>query len=651
MPVAPRSVVNGLGLVVTLAGSLMLSACGAADPTGSPTVASVLVTPATATLVSLAETVQLTAGARDASGNTISGKTFMWASSDDNVATVSSTGLVTAISNGAATITAATDGITGRASVIVSQTVNRVLVTPQTTTLRSLGDTVHLTASARDALGNAMPNETITWSAVGGVQVDPTGLVTAVANGTATVTARTDSAAGTARIVVDQVATEMVFSVQPSEALLMVRMWPEVEVTLLDARGNRVTDGTKPVTLTLETNPTRSTLLGTTTVAAVNGVATFRDVALDNTGAGYVLEASAAGLPNETSSSFDVFAFQSISAGGHHTCALATSGTAYCWGFNNGKLGDGWVVTRTLPVKVSGGYTFTSISASGTNSHTCGVTTSGSAYCWGSNHAGQLGDGTTNGSDIPVQVSGGLTFASVSAGGNHGQPANSHTCGVTIAGIAYCWGYNLADQLGDGTHTASPTPVAVTGGHTFTSLSAGGYHNCGMSSGNIARCWGGSFDGDTMHDFTQVEAGTFHNCGVRSNGTAYCWGNNQYGQLGIGGTGTSGAGDVTGGLTFASVSTGGIHDGHHSCGVTTSGDMYCWGSNRFGQLGAATGSGTSDPVAVSGGHTFVSASAGGQHSCGITTSGVAYCWGYNIHGQLGDGTTSDRSAPVRVGGH
>ena len=104
-------------------------ACGSDTPTGSgtPTVASVVVTPSTAALESLGATVQLTASARDASGNTISGKTFTWSSSDANIATVSSSGLATAIGNGVATITATTEGVQGSSSLTVAQVVSRVV--------------------------------------------------------------------------------------------------------------------------------------------------------------------------------------------------------------------------------------------------------------------------------------------------------------------------------------------------------------------------------------------------------------------------------------------------------------------------------------------------------------------------------------------
>src|SRR5205807_1115612 len=99
--------------------------------------------------------------------------------------------------------------------------------------------------------------------------------------------------------------------------------------------------------------------------------------------------------------------------------------------------------------------------------------------------------------------------------------------------------------------------------------------------------------------------------------------------------------------TFARVSAGGVH----TCGVTSGGAVYCWGSNSVGQLGDGATTGGSAPGLVAGGVSFAAVGgAGGAHTCGVTAGGVAYCWGRNSNGQLGDGTTTDRSTPVLVAG-
>jgi alpha-tubulin suppressor-like RCC1 family protein len=129
---------------------------------------------------------------------------------------------------------------------------------------------------------------------------------------------------------------------------------------------------------------------------------------------------------------------------------VTTGGVAYCWGANSGVLGNGTFRASTTPVAVSGGLTFAAVSAG--DDHACGVTTAGAAYCWGGNILGELGNGTFTISPTPVAVSGGLTFAALSAG------AGFSTCGVTTAGAAYCWGDKTYGELGNGGTVINTTP-------------------------------------------------------------------------------------------------------------------------------------------------------------------------------------------------
>jgi len=362
--------------------------------------------------------------------------------------------------------------------------------------------------------------------------------------------------------------------------------------------------------------------------------------------------------------------FTSITTGDYHSCAITAAGAAWCWGRDEyGQLGDNSVATRrTSPVAVAGGLAFTAVAAG--DFHTCGLTTNGAAYCWGLNDRGQLGDGTTTNRLAPTPVSGGLTFASISASGK--AQLGSHTCALTTTGAAYCWGYNNAGQLGDGTTTQRTAPVPVAGALTFAAVTTGGFHSCGVTASNVAYCWGLNDSGQlgdgtqtqrTMPvsvagglSFTNVNGGGNYTCGVIAGGAGYCWGANfLYGQLGDGTTTmrTSPVA-VTGGHTFGTVSAGGLH----TCGLTSSGAAYCWGDNGRGELGDGTTTVRMSPGLVSGGLTFGQVSAGsagaggvgnGAHACGLTTNGAAYCWGRNDYGQLGDATIIDRSAPARVG--
>lgn len=385
------------------------------------------------------------------------------------------------------------------------------------------------------------------------------------------------------------------------------------------------------------------------------------DAALDNDvdGASNLIEYLAGTGPNNANSIPEV-SITTVSAGGEHTCGLTVGGTAYCWGLgSNGQIGNGGTASSSIPVPVSGGLAFKSISAGGGAfvGHTCGVTTSGAAYCWGYGGWGQLGNGTENGSPVPVPVSGGLTFALVSAG-------RVHTCGITTGGAAYCWGKGGEAQLGDGTTTNnnSTTPVPVSGGLSFASVSAGVFHSCGVAASGIAYCWGNGDwgklgNGGTASSstpvpvsggltFMSVSAALYHSCGVTTSGAAYCWGrNNLNGQLGNGTfVDSSLPVPVSGGQTFNSLSARELH----TCGVAVSGAAFCWGNNDRGQLGILTGMSSSTPAQVFGVIAFSVVSPGESHTCGNSANDRVYCWGWNLNGQLGTGTAGDSFAPVRI---
>jgi alpha-tubulin suppressor-like RCC1 family protein len=237
--------------------------------------------------------------------------------------------------------------------------------------------------------------------------------------------------------------------------------------------------------------------------------------------------------------------FTSIVAGAFHTCALTASGEAYCWGFSmSGALGNGTTSVRTSPTPVSGNLVFSALTAG--RSHTCGLTTAGETYCWGLNSAGQLGDGTTSNRLAPAQVIGGLTFVSISAG-------DAHTCALTASGSAYCWGNADMGRLGMGDPGAffHASPQAVVGDLTFTAITSGEAHSCGLTS----------------------------------TGEAYCWGSNAGGRLGIGTTDVQSLvpAAVAGELLFRSIDVG-----DHSCAVTTTNAVYCWGPGGSGRLGNGT---------------------------------------------------------------
>jgi alpha-tubulin suppressor-like RCC1 family protein len=459
---------------------------------------------------------------------------------------------------------------------------------------------------------------------------------------------------------------------------------PSVKVT--DASANPV--GGTPVVFAVASGG--GSITGANQMTSASGIATVGSWTLGSKTGTNSLTATAAGLAGSpvtftATGTVPALSFTVVSVGVTNSCGTTAAGAAYCWGGNYaGELGIGTttgpescplpddvsVSCSTIPVPVAGGVSFASVSVGASRS--CGITAAGAAYCWVSNGYGELGIGTTDpeSSTIPLPVAGGLSFASVSAG-------SSHSCGITAAGAAYCWGSNSYGQLGVGTMTGPETcprsdipeiapcstlPVAVVGGLTFASVSAGETHTCGVTAAGAAYCWGWAYgalgDGSETSQsspvlvagglsFASVSAAAYHTCGITVAGAAYCWGKNQFGGLGDGTTDArSTPVPVVGGLSFASLSAG----EHYTCGVTVAEATYCWGINFFGQVGNGNLEPQLMPVSVAGHLSFVSVSAAQTHTCGITTAGTAYCWGFNENGQLGDGTTTQRLTPVLVAG-
>ena len=293
-----------------------------------------------------------------------------------------------------------------------------------------------------------------------------------------------------------------------------------------------------------------------------------------------------------------------------YSIVSTSKGLAWSWGVNSaGILGDGTITSRSSPVSVVGEFTDWCQISAGSN-HSLAIRTTGTAWSWGDNSSGSLGDGTTTNQSSPVSVVGGFTdWCQISAG-------DTHSLAIRTNGSAWAWGSNSAGRLGDGTTTDQSSPVSVVGGFA---------------------------------DWCQVSAGGSHSLAVRTTGSAWAWGANGAGRLGDGTTtNRSSPVSVVGGFTdWCQVSAGDVH----SLALRTNGTAWAWGSNGQGRLGDGTTIDQSSPVSVVGGFTdWCQVSAGSQHSLAVRTTGTAWAWGVNGAGQLGDLTTTSRSSPVSVVG-
>jgi alpha-tubulin suppressor-like RCC1 family protein len=326
-----------------------------------------------------------------------------------------------------------------------------------------------------------------------------------------------------------------------------------------------------------------------------------------------------------------------VSAGFFQNMAVRTNGTAWGWGGGAvGVLGDGFTVARSSPVSVVGGFTdWCQVSTS--YQHTVAVRRSGSAWAWGNNGSGRLGTNNTTNTSSPVSVVGGFSdWCQISAG-------RQHTAAVRTNGTAWSWGFNTYGALGNNTTTVRSSPVSVVGGFSdWCQVSGGTYSSVAVRTGGSAWAWGlngsGILGDNTtttrsspvsvvggFSDWCQASMGGYHTVGVRTSGSAWTWGYNSFfGKAGMLGDNTtenrSSPVSVVGGFTNwcqASASVG----GYHTVAVRTNGSVWAWGYNSYGLLGDNTTTNRSSPVSVVGGSTdWYAVSAGRTHTIGLNAT-------------------------------
>ena len=326
------------------------------------------------------------------------------------------------------------------------------------------------------------------------------------------------------------------------------------------------------------------------------------------------------------------------------------------------------------PMLVANVPSLASLSAGST--HTCGLTPSGEAWCWGDNTRGALGDGTEAVRTAPVRVAGALRFASISAGRNV-------TCGVTLDQAAYCWGSGATGQLaqlapercGADQEMCARQPLRIPT-LRVTAIAAGVRHVCAIDTTGTAYCWGFNYLGEVGSTeygtiqfgprrvespavFIAIGAGDAYTCARTAPGRVYCWGAAGRGEIGRQGAPCSSVyifvnfcsptpAPVNSAATFTALAVG----TSHACGITTSGALLCWGDNGQGQLGTRGFINAEAPVSAQGPMTFSAISAAGAATCGTPVTGSSVCWGLNQWGKLGIGQRLELSTAPReiVGG-
>lgn len=346
-----------------------------------------------------------------------------------------------------------------------------------------------------------------------------------------------------------------------------------------------------------------------------------------------------------------------ISAGGNHTCALSADGGVSCWGSNEkGQLGDGTWLDRPTPVAVSSlGKDIIAVTAG--HQHACALSSKGIVSCWGSNEKGQLGDGTWMDRPTPVAVSGlPDNIIAIAAGGEH-------TCALNAGGAVKCWGANESGQLGNDARDNRFTPVSVSGlANGVTAIVAGNAHTCALVGNGAVKCWGANNSGQLGNKskkdsqvpvnvsglgdgIAAIAAGGEYSCALTDGGGVQCWGwngNEIENHVAVKPENIKG---LEKGV--ASLAAG----GEHTCALTENHRVACWGSNYVGQLGNEAMQGSSVPVSVNGlGSDIVAIAAGSFHTCVLSESVGVECWGQNYQGELGGGDLTRSATPVRVTG-
>lgn len=345
-----------------------------------------------------------------------------------------------------------------------------------------------------------------------------------------------------------------------------------------------------------------------------------------------------------------------VAAGGSHSCVLLGDETVRCWGSNeDGQLGATSVKESATPIEVVALRGATALALG--DDFSCARLADRRVSCWGSDSFGQLGAGAITGSSrpIPAAVAGLGDVALIRAG-------DWHVAAISEAGEVKFWGRNNVGQYGDGAEVDLATPTPNPALLQPPALALGGFHGCAVVNGGTVRCWGWNEFGQLGDGSSGKQAvrrapvpvaklagvkdlalGENHSCALLVSGEVRCWGSNEYGQLGDGGRRDSPRPVAVKGLADVSELVAG---GYHTCARLADGGLRCWGSNAAGQLGDGSRKDRRVPTAVAELGPARQLAAGREHSCALLVDGALWCWGQQGGAALG--TAGDAPKPARV---
>ncbi len=654
---------------------------------GPGAAAAISVTPMSLTLEP-GETATVTATVTDADGTTIPDADIVWASDSESVATVAG-GVVTGVAEGAAAITATVEGLVAQVDVVVETPAARVEVQPSPLAL-GVGISEQLTATVFDANDNELMGREVVWASQDAAiaSVDQTGLARGVAEGNTTITATSGDVSVEVPVEVT-VAPPATIEITPTDGRVSVATGARFEALVRDEAGRLIDQASLDAPFLWDIGRT-SWQIHVVFPAGVDWLFDFNPEE-DEVGTATVsVELTVGDVTVSDSLEVEVYvpAIDTVVAA-PETLDLEVGATSMAtvvatdedgnedmlqtpvWESSdtdvatvdaNGNIEAVGPGTATITVTVGGvsdtidvTVEFYLASISSGADHSCGLTPGGVAYCWGSNGAGQLGDGTTDASSTPVAADTVETFEQIVAG-------DSVTCALTAAGSAYCWGQD--EYVGNdatGADVLSPAPVA--GGHTFTLLAAEFQTTCGITTANEIFCWGiGSNgqigDGNEMNvdvptqvtkpagttGWKEVEVGDNHVCAIDLADGTFCWGQGAENRLGTVATDDSSTPIAVGTLeTFQTLEL----SQKSGCALNGSNALFCWGDDNESVTGTGLGGDVQTPTAVQGAIVWASFDMGTQHACGIEmATNLVYCWGKKDNGRLGFTSAQDVGTPT-----
>ena len=363
-------------------------------------------------------------------------------------------------------------------------------------------------------------------------------------------------------------------------------------------------------------------------------------------------------VPGQLSTEENPLRVTAVAAGAYFSLALREDGTVWSWGENSvGQLGNGFTYDSTVPVQVvfPEGTVITAIQAR--RGHALAIDSQGQGWAWGLNTDGQLGDGTTQTQHRPVSIAVLADLRQIRAGAWHSLAYDGN-------GRLWVWGRNSEGQLGnDSTESQmlpraidTPSPVMhVAAGRRHSLVVAedgwlgatGLYRSAGLNAASRKETYTVAQAVTSLSNVVSVSAGKDHALALDGNGAVWAWGWNGSGALGNGTGQHSATPTMVSGLADTVAIAAGAN---HSLGIKRDGTLWAWGRNAYGQLGVGDVSDRNSPQIVDGLSDIVAVAAGDEHSVAVTAEGNVWAWGHNGYGELGYGDQYHRSTPVPVTG-